>query len=130
MRDSIPAEAPATVHSIRIAGLTRSFACPDGERLLVAMERAQRSDFGHRWEVCLPVGCRRGGCGVCRVRVLEGRYRTAPMSETHVTEEERASGYALSCCIFAESDLLVEPAPKRRDQGSVPSKEGINDRRK
>ena len=50
----------------------------EGERVLVALERAQ--GFGQLKNLPrrLPVGCRRGGCGVCRVRVLSGEYRFGP----------------------------------------------------
>lgn len=105
-----------TTFAIRLKGLDHSFPCRAGERLLVAMERAKKSSFGLAWPTSIPVGCRRGGCGVCRVRVLDGAYTTAPMSATHVSAEEQAQGYALSCCVFPHSDLLVETAPKAAAQ--------------
>ncbi|MFA7431549.1 MAG: 2Fe-2S iron-sulfur cluster binding domain-containing protein [Rhodospirillaceae bacterium] len=111
-----------TVHSIRLKGLSRSFPCATDERLLVAMERARLADFGRAWDATIPVGCRRGGCGVCRVRIVEGSYTTAPMSVAHVSTEEQAEGYALSCCVFPQSDLLVETAPKAAGQDNNPSK--------
>lgn len=94
-------------HTIRFVGGSE-FGCYDDERLLVAMERSV-----HR---AVPVGCRRGGCGVCRIRVLSGAYHTDPMSATHVTPEQKEEGYALSCCVYPESDLVVEPAPKPKAQ--------------
>lgn len=105
--------------AIRLKGLDHSFSCGSDERLLVAMERAKKSCFGVTWPTSIPVGCRRGGCGVCRVRIVEGTYTTAPMSANHVSAEEKADGYALSCCVYPQSDLLVETAPKavaRNDQ--------------
>ena len=60
----------------------------------------------------LPVGCRGGGCGVCRVRVLAGDFETQQMSRRHVTEDEEADGFALSCRLLARSDLVVIAAPK------------------
>lgn len=102
--------APVRRFTIRVQdGAT--FACAADERVLVAMGQA-----GGR---PIPVGCRRGGCGVCRVRVTEGAYSTAPMSATHVTPEEQAQGFALSCCIFPESDLVVELAPKPKRAAGV-----------
>lgn len=62
----------------------------------------------------LDVGCRGGGCGVCRVQVVEGEYETQRMSKRHVSDEERAAGYALSCRLLARSDLVVRPAPSPR----------------
>jgi ferredoxin len=77
------------------------------ERVLVALERAQ--GFGRLKGLPrkLPVGCRRGGCGICRARVLEGDYRVTPMSRTHVSEAEEAEGVVLSCAIYALTDLTL-----------------------
>ena len=78
-----------------------------GERVLVALERAQGGGQLKDMPCRLPVGCRRGGCGVCRVRVLEGDYRRDPMSRTHVSAEDEAAGVVLSCCIYPLSDLSL-----------------------
>ena len=48
----------------------------EGERALVALERAQGFGQLKNMPRRLPVGCRRGGCGICRVRVLSGEYRS------------------------------------------------------
>lgn len=78
-----------------------------GERVLVALERAQ--GFGKLKDLPrrLPVGCRRGGCGICRVRVTSGEYRRDPMSRDHVSAEEEATGLVLACCIYPLSDLSL-----------------------
>lgn len=78
------------------------------ERVLVALERAQ--GFGHLAGLpCkLPVGCRRGGCGICRARVVDGDYRLSPMSREHVSAEDQAAGIVLSCAIYALSDLTLK----------------------
>jgi ferredoxin len=77
------------------------------ERVLVALERAQGFGQLKNMPRRLPVGCRRGGCGVCRVRVLEGDYRRDPMSRTHVSVEDEAGGVVLACCIYPRSDLSL-----------------------
>jgi len=81
-----------------------------GERVLVALERAQ--GFGKLKNVPrrLPVGCRRGGCGICRVQVTRGSFSTAPMSRAHITEENESAGVVLACCIFPLSDLSLQLA--------------------
>ena len=44
----------------------------------------------------IQVGCRGGGCGVCRVEVLAGDVYTAKrMSKAHVTEADLAHGIVL-----------------------------------
>lgn len=107
------------IYSVRVEGCEMAFPCPSGERLLVAFERAASIDFAQALTARIPVGCRRGGCGVCRVRVLSGDYTTAVMSSNHVSEAERQQGYALSCCVYPESDLCVEIAP-RTGSGDAP----------
>lgn len=85
--------------------------CYEGERVLVALERAQ--GFGRLKNLPrkLPVGCRRGGCGVCRARVLSGSYKADPMSRAHVSEADEAAGLVLSCAIYALGDLSLRLEP-------------------
>jgi hypothetical protein len=45
------------------------------------------------------VGCRGGGCGVCRVRVLDGAYTTLRMSRQAHVEADEAAGVVLACRI-------------------------------
>lgn len=59
----------------------------------------------------LVVGCRGGGCGACRVHVLEGTYEALRMSARHVSPDDLATGVVLACRIVPTSDLVVEPAP-------------------
>ena len=55
----------------------------------------------------IPVGCRNGGCGVCKVLVLDGSCERRVMSRAHVGLDEEAQGYALACRITPTSDLSV-----------------------
>lgn len=91
--------ARPAVHHVAIVGGS-SFDCADGERVLVAMERAGYRD--------ILVGCRGGGCGVCRVRVLAGAYRRGKMSKTHIDPEQERKGFALACRLYPAGDLLLE----------------------
>lgn len=86
-------------HWIEVAGGGR-FACPVGERVLIAMERAGADDIA--------IGCRGGGCGICKVRVMSGAYRTGKMSKMKVSEEEGAAGYALACRLYPLEDISIE----------------------
>lgn len=53
-------------------------------------------------------GCRGGGCGVCRVRIVAGDYSCRRMSRRFVSEDDERSGYVLSCRVLALGDLVVE----------------------
>ncbi len=56
-------------------------------------------------------GCHGGGCGVCRVRVVEGEYTARRMSRKHISESDEAAGVVLACRIVPTTDLVIEPAP-------------------
>ncbi len=88
------------------------------ERVLVALERAQGFGQLKNMPYRLPVGCRRGGCGVCRVRVTSGKYRSDPMSRAHVSAEDEAAGLVLSCCVYplSELSLRLEPPAAVKDK--------------
>lgn len=85
-------------------GLLRAYA---GERVIVALERAQGLGQLKNMPRRLPIGCRRGGCGVCRVRVTQGAYRADVMSRAHISAEDEAAGVVLACCIYPRSDLSL-----------------------
>ncbi|MCX5542118.1 2Fe-2S iron-sulfur cluster-binding protein [Paraburkholderia sp. CNPSo 3076] len=74
-----------------------AIVCGRGERVLVAMERSGAT--------FIPVGCRGGGCGVCKVRVLVGRYHTGRMSVRHISPEEGGAGIVLACQLYPVEDL-------------------------
>lgn len=85
----------------------QTFVCNDGAHALEAIERSGTRP--------VPVGCRRGGCGVCRVRVVSGTFTTKVMSKAYCTADDIATGEVLACRIFPTSDLVIEPCPKRHE---------------
>lgn len=95
-----------TTQNITVLPESRTFACASSANLLEGVEKSGTK--------CLPVGCRRGGCGVCRIRVLQGTYATKVMSKAHCTEDDIAAGVVLACRVFPTSDLVVEPYPTTR----------------
>lgn len=60
----------------------------------------------------VPVGCRGGGCGVCRVRVLDGSYDSLRMSAKHISAADAADHVVLACRIIPTTDLVLELAPR------------------
>lgn len=89
---------------IHIENCNDSFVCAEGLDVLRGMECLGRKG--------IPVGCRGGGCGVCKVRVISGRFRTETMSRACVSDEERTQGYALACKLFALEELKLEVVGK------------------
>ena len=101
-------------HFIWIKGEEIPTICREDERVLYALERDGRAG-----PKAVRVGCRQGGCGACRVRVVSGRFETGKMSRAHVSPDEQTQGYALSCRLFPRSDLVLEPAfvgPRRANE--------------
>lgn len=56
----------------------------------------------------IPVGCRGGGCGVCKVQVTSGSYTKKKMSRAFVTEEDEADDRILACRCNPTSDLSLK----------------------
>ena len=80
-----------------------SYPCATNESLLQGMLRLGRKG--------IPVGCVNGGCGVCKVRIAEGRVRVlGPISRAHVTAEEEALGYTLACRVAPTVAVRLEVA--------------------
>lgn len=88
-----------TQFQINISGTDVGYLCGEEQTLLAGMER-----LGKRG---IPVGCRGGGCGVCKVRIDTGGYRTRKMSRAQVTEQEEGAGYVLACRCLPLSDITL-----------------------
>jgi ferredoxin len=89
-------------YRITLEGSGERFACAPGQSVLAALERLGRKD--------IPIGCRGGGCGVCRVQVIGGgAFRTLKMSRTQISAADQAAGICLACKLIPESDLALRP---------------------
>ena len=91
-------------HTVTIENTGETFRCDEDTNVLLGMEQLCRKG--------IPVGCRNGGCGVCKVQVNKGQYAKRKMSRGVVSAEEEASGCVLACKIFPQSDLEVEVVGK------------------
>ena len=88
------------MYEISIEDSRDIFSCAVNTNVLKAMEKLGRRE--------IPVGCRGGGCGVCRVQVIGGgKYHTGKMSREQVSEEDEASGICLACKLIPEGDLRL-----------------------
>lgn len=87
-------------HTIRIEETGEQYACTEEESLLAAMARLGRRG--------IPLGCRGGGCGVCKVEVLSGDFQTRAMSRAHVSDEDLAQRRLLACRVYPASDLSLK----------------------
>ncbi len=91
--------------NVTIAQTGEVFACAIGEAVLKGMLRLGRKG--------IPVGCVNGGCGVCKIRVLEGKtQQLGPISRAHVSVEDEQTGYTLACRVAPTENVRLEVAGK------------------
>lgn len=80
-----------------------SYPCATDESLLQGMLRLGRKG--------IPVGCVNGGCGVCKVRIVEGRVLAlGPISRAHVSAEDERCGFTLACRVAPATEVRLEVA--------------------
>jgi ferredoxin len=109
--------------NVHIAQTGESFACAGSESLLQGMLALGRK--------CIPVGCVNGGCGVCKVRILNGHVqKLGPISRAHVSAEEETQGFTLACRVAPTDEVWLEVACKLEKLFSkgfaIPANQTIN----
>jgi len=63
-------------------------------------------DAARKANVAIDAPCSgNGSCGKCRVKLVSGEL-TGPQT-SHISDEEYADGWRLSCCMHAASDAVV-----------------------
>lgn len=85
---------------VEVIGENQSFRCSPEESVLSGYEKAYPTNR--------LIGCRMGGCGICRVKVVTGEYRSEKMSKAQVSSDDQAQGIVLACKIFPLSDIRME----------------------
>jgi ferredoxin len=100
-------------HTITLVDTGERFHCREDQHLLQGMQSYQ---VGGPMLKVIPVGCRGGGCGVCRIRILSGEYEAKKMSRKHIPAAEQVEGLALACRIYPHSDLGIEVLPQPAHQ--------------
>ncbi|HEY9095872.1 MAG TPA: 2Fe-2S iron-sulfur cluster-binding protein [Hydrogenophaga sp.] len=93
--------------SVTVTQTDETYLCATQESLLQGMLRLGRKG--------IPAGCVNGGCGVCKVRILEGQVTSlGPVSRAHVSTEEEAQGCTLACRVAPATAVRLEVAGKMR----------------
>jgi len=84
-----------------IAQTGERYPCATDESLLRGMLRLGRRG--------IPAGCVNGGCGVCKVRIVDGTVRSiGPVSRAHLSIEEEQCGFTLACRVAPSSAVRLE----------------------
>lgn len=92
-------------HRVQVADSGEAFEVGADQTILAAALEAG---------VHLAHDCEAGGCGTCRIKLLDGRVRYAEFPLA-LTPEEESEGYALACQAQPESDLVITPARAQPD---------------
>jgi len=72
----------------------------DGETVLAALGRA-----GLRYRI----GCRRGGCGICKLQLVLGEVRyERTIAESVLSDDEKVAGICLSCRAVPITNVIIE----------------------
>jgi len=100
---------------ILIEDTHEEYKCRENQSLLLGMEALGKKG--------IPVGCRGGGCGVCKIEILQGEVVKRAMSRDHISQEEEARGCVLACRVRPLSDIRLKVIGKMRKSvvGSVAS---------
>jgi ferredoxin len=64
-------------------------------------------------------GCRGGGCGTCKMRVISGRVEHGRCSVAVLPAEEKENGSFLSCQARPLGDLTVELTAANKYRGPM-----------
>lgn len=63
----------------------------------------------------VPVGCRSGGCSVCKIEIIGGGWRQIrPMSREYISDEDLAAGRVLACCVAPTANITLRVLGKMR----------------
>jgi CDP-4-dehydro-6-deoxyglucose reductase len=85
--------------TLTVAGEDVQVALLPDETILAAL---YRNGYAFR------IGCRRGGCAICKVDLLEGEVAyERPIATTVLTDSERAEGCCLSCRAVPLGDVTI-----------------------
>jgi ferredoxin len=91
-------------YKVTIENSAETYQCSAEQSLLRGMESLGKGG--------IPVGCRGGGCGVCKIQVTSGTYVKKTMSRAFITREEEAEQVLLACRCYPTSDISLKVVGK------------------
>ena len=102
--------------TVTIEDTGETYRCSEKQSLLVGMEALGKKG--------IPVGCRGGGCGVCKIEVVSGAYQKRVMSREHVSAEDEEEGRLLACRVMPASDVKLKVVGKMKKSVCQPQDQG------
>jgi ferredoxin len=81
---------------------------PEGVHLAAGPEETLLRALG-RAGLRYRVGCKRGGCGICKVQLVLGEVRyERPIAVSVLSDDERVEGICLSCRAVPLTNVVIE----------------------
>jgi ferredoxin len=105
-------------HQVTIQDSGEVFHCAEDMNVLAAMEQARCHG--------IPVGCRNGGCGACKVCVTTGRFKTRKMNRAVVSLKDESEQCVLACKTYPLGDIVVRVLSTSRRAGVPANNAGFN----
>lgn len=59
------------------------------------------------------VGCKGGGCGMCKVKVVSGDTIDGISSKSVLPDEDHVAGYRLACQSKPATDMVIDPCREK-----------------
>ena len=56
----------------------------------------------------IPFGCRNGGCGSCKAKIISGKVFCEEYQQNAMTDEEKSNGYTLCCKSYVSSNIELD----------------------
>lgn len=89
------------IYKVIIVNTNVTILCKEGESILQAMCREGVRDIIY--------GCYGGGCGQCKIKMIEGTYLILKkMSRAHISKEDENNKKVLACCVQPSSDVHIQ----------------------
>ncbi len=73
-------------------------SCQEQESLL---------DAANRQGVIIPYACKGGGCGLCKIKIEEGKFERLKCSKAVLSDVEREENFTLACKTYPKSSVKI-----------------------
>lgn len=81
---------------------------PTGEHIWLESDETLLSGL-YKAGYAYTIGCRRGGCAICKIDCLAGEFiYNRPIADSVISEAEHSDGTCLSCRAVPTTDVTIE----------------------
>ncbi len=80
---------------------------PD-DRMISAKKGESILDSASRNKLNIKVGCKGGGCGICKIQIINGDVERGITSRSALSYNDIEQGYALACKTQPIGDIVIQ----------------------